>query len=327
VPAHTAADVTAYVNKIVSYETTPTRYQKLQRQFTFVADQQYGDLDWSTGMAKDSGLTGSNLVSTRLLLIENYGSQGCVWHVSVNTPEPPFVPAPPGWTNATAADVANAANVSNWVSYVGHGGPWTWGDCGVFKVSNVAETANSTALPIVFAAACMTGRFISMLPWVDDYVDTLGIRHGPFRIEGSVLVDRSTGEKWGVNCPPGDTCKTPPATLPTPNAYDYDRPDQGFARSWLIANAPGGAMACFGEIGTAEDQMGVELEKYMLASYVRESKPVLGDIYLKAQQQYWGNHQNDHGKSGDYHSISRLYLGWMVFFGDPSLRLPSILKG
>lgn len=320
VPAHSAADVTAYVKKIISYETTSTRYEAHQRQFTFVGDQQYGDLDWSTGMVKDSGLMESNLVSARFLLIENDGSCGTGTATT-------RLPQNSAWANAAPADVANTVNVSNWVSYVGHGGPQVWGECGVFRASNVSETATSTALPIVYAAGCLTGRFISDLPWNAQYVDSSGIRHGPFSVNGPLFLDRSTGEQWGVNCPPGDTCKTPPATLPTPNAYDYDRPDQGFARSWLIANAPGGAIAYFGETGIAEDQMGVELEKYMFASYVRESKSVLGDIYLKAQQQYWGNHQNDHGRGPDFHSISRLYLGWMVCFGDPSLRLPPIMKG
>jgi len=329
IPAHSALEVTAYVNKIISYETDPTRYLARGRQFAFVGDQDYGDLNWSTNMTTSSGLMGSTLVSARFLLIENDG-----------TCQSPAAPAPAGWTNASPTDVANAANLSNWVSYVGHGGPQVWGHCGIFSDTDVALTAESTSLPVVFAAGCQTGMFISDLPWNAPYVSLSGDasaaagNHGPFQqfpgsqpgVNGPVLIDELTGQRWGIDCaPPG--CSSLPAILPTPNAYDFNRPDQGFARSWLISHAPGGAIAYFGEVGIAEDQMGVELETYLLAAYSAAINPVLGDIYLSAEQRYWGAHRNDNGSQvGDYHSVPRFYLGWMVFFGDPSLRLPQIVN-
>jgi hypothetical protein len=76
-----------------------------------------------------------------------------------------------------------------------------------------------------------------------------------------------------------------------------------------------------------ENPAGVEWETYLLAAYTRESAPVLGDIFLQAQQQYWGKHENDTGStSAGYQSIARFYLGFKAFFGDPSLRLPSIVS-
>jgi hypothetical protein len=119
-----------------------------------------------------------------------------------------------------------------------------------------------------------------------------------------------------------NSCPSNPVILSRPNTYDYNRSDQGFAHPWLIENAPGGAIAYFGETGIAPDPMGGELETYVLAAYGSKINPVLGDIYLEAQRQYWAKHQND---SGTPISSPRFYLGWMVFFGDPSLRLPRIL--
>lgn len=71
--------------------------------------------------------------------------------------------------------------------------------------------------------------------------------------------------------------------------------------------------------------MGEEFVTYMLSAYTGNTHPVLGDLYLTAQHEYWGNHQTDDGSSGDYHAISRFYLGWLCMAGDPSLRLP-VLK-
>jgi hypothetical protein len=111
--------------------------------------------------------------------------------------------------------------------------------------------------------------------------------------------------------------------VPKPNAYDFNRPDQGFASSWLLS---GGAIAYFGETIIMEDPPSAELETYLLAAYGHQFKPILGDIYLTAQQQYWGAHENDTAFAGGYQSISRFYLGFMVFFGDPSPRLPPIVS-
>ena len=109
--------------------------------------------------------------------------------------------------------------------------------------------------------------------------------------------------------------------LPKPNTYDFDRGligDKALAYPWLIANAPGGGIAYFGEMGVSPDYMGAELETSMLAAYGSEYIPILGDIYREAQQQYWHKHI---GELDLTEASPRMFLGWMVFFGDPSLRL------
>lgn len=104
VPAHTAQDLTAYVNKIIYYETS-TRTPR----FTFVADEQYpGATNDVASVVKNSGVSVSN-------------------YLEIETP-----PVASGWVGAAATEVATAASTSTWVGYIGHGGPHEWGHSGSF---------------------------------------------------------------------------------------------------------------------------------------------------------------------------------------------------
>jgi hypothetical protein len=230
--------------------------------------------------------------------------------------------------------VANYAKQSTWVSYVGHGGNQVWGYNSVFGTANVAKTAQNSTLPVVFAIGCSTGSFINEPPWNLEYTDVSGVAHhfqtatpgpAPNNADVPIITDLDSGQLWG-----GPSALHPnplPLTVPKPNAYDHvdNRMDQSFAYTWLIGNAPGGAIVYFGETGVASDAMGTELETDLLQNYVATPNPVLGDLYLEAEQTYFSNHQNDNGTDdGDFHSIPRFYLGWMTLFGDPSLRLPNL---
>jgi hypothetical protein len=312
VPAHSVTDVTAYVNKIVNYESSTPRYRISRgRKFTFVADTLYDNGAATPGLITQSGLMDSPFVSANYLIIEN-GSN------------PP--PTTENWKNAGGLDVANSANESDWVSYDGHGGPKVWGYNGVFGESDVAHV-KSDSLPVVFAAGCQTGEFIMDFPWNGQYMDVQGTKHQfrrPATTDGYIEDILNQPKKWLLTS--SNSCPSNPVIMPKPNPYDFDRGlvgDQGFAHSWLIANAPGGGIAYFGEMGVSEDWMAVELETYVLAAYHNEVNPILGDVYLKGQRQYWVNHQSD--QPGTPESSLRFFLGWMVFFGDPSLRLPRIL--
>jgi hypothetical protein len=323
IPAHTADDVAAYVAKVISYESA--RFER-RCNFTFVHDWAYGKLNLSIDLASTEGTLGTRLSTvpgTRYLLIEN----------PVSTTMTP-IPGQSGmdWENATADDVIRAANESGWVSYVGHGGPSEWGLHHTLMADDVPGTSGSNAWPVVFAVGCSTGRFIPDLPFNGDYVDSSGQRHGPLQIQapsrgfsgfadlhGPIVSDGATGQQWALRqLPPG--WHPLPALVPTPDAYDYDRGDQGFAYTWLLGSAPGGAIAYFGEMGVTTDAQGKDLEKYILANYVDEEDPILGDLVLKGQRSYWPNHNAKEG----FQSASRYYLGWMVFFGDPSLRMPRV---
>jgi hypothetical protein len=237
-------------------------------------------------------------------------------------------PPPAGWSAATADDVASAAKSSTWVGYFGHGGVDEWGHSGnFFMPANVAETASGSVLPVVFAAGCETGGFVPGAPWHGPYVDSAGTTRSinPANgaqpgVPGPAIADSETGETWGLNCPPPgvSVSASSPFVTPPPRVYDLPgRGDPSCAYLWTIASAPGGGIAYFGEMSVAPDYMGQELETAALAAYAKAAAPVLGDIYLAGQRAYWANHNSDPGVQ----SAARIYLSFMTFFGDPSLRL------
>jgi len=309
VPAASAADVQTYVNKIIAYES---RSAPEKLTFTFVADQIYGDFDATTGIA--GTLSGRN-VAIDYLMIENTGAA-----------ESPF-------SNATPQQVAAKAGASNWLSYLGHGGPTVWGYNGVFTSDDVALTKNASGLPIVFAAGCGTALFMPNLPWSGfsgavTSIDIKGVTHGPYIINpsaapglpGLVITDSATGQKWGIDTP---GCDPLPVTTPLPAPINISIPC--CADLWLLDNSPGGGIVYLGDHCVSNDSYPAEIETNLLGAYVAAAgTPVLGDLYLTAQRQYWGGPRaSDATTPGlqDYHGIPRLYLGWMVYFGDPSLRV------
>jgi hypothetical protein len=176
----------------------------------------------------------------------------------------------------------------------------------------------------VFTAGCSTGRFAIEPPFDFEYADVAGIRHNfatapgadPNKPSVPVFVDKVSGQTWGIKCA---GCNPTPLIAPRPNPYDLNRGILNFAYPWLIRYPQGGAIAYFGEVEVMENWMAVELEGYMLAQYARGERN-LGSIYLQAEREYWKHHVDDTGKT-DFHSISRFYLGLMVMFGDPSLRM------
>jgi hypothetical protein len=311
VTAHTAADITAFVYKIIQYENAPPPFAG-----TFVADYLYPG---ATSLS-DSIISGS----------------AQLW--ATNAPVRAEINLPSGstpaanWASAQNSVVASSVGQSSWVSYLGHG--WSQGWDGGFDASFVGQTSGSS-LPVVFAIGCSTGQFMIGGPFNGLYMDVSGTQHN-FQVSPggepcgnqAVLVDAISGQLYGGVDVIGANAL--PLTTPRPDPYDgIGRGDQGFAYAWLMSNKFNGAIAYFGETGVAEDWMGQELETYLLQFYgtartvsqTAGGNPTLGTAYLVAQQAYFNNHQSDNG-STDYHSIARFYLGWMTFFGDPSLRLP-----
>ncbi len=298
--AHTVADVTTYVNKIIRYETE--RPQNLL--FTFVADGIYP----SAPRRVDPIVANSHL---------NYPSA----FLQINKPDGS---ASARWTvNASPADVASKVNSSVWVGYLGHGSVRSWDGPG-FGRDLVSLTSNNDALPVVFTDGCGTGRFAIEAPFDSEYVDVAGIHHkftpapnaDPKNPSIPAMIDTISGQTWGANCA---SCNPLPLIVPKPNPYDFDRGIYNFAYPWLFSYPQGGAIAYFGEVGVMEPQMAAEFETYMLTDYVHGERN-LGTIYLRAERHYWEHHIDDPGVV-DHHSPSRLYLGFLVMFGDPSLRM------
>jgi len=300
VTARSAADVTTYVNKIIRYETQ--RPQNLQ--FTFVGDGLY------------------RAAPPRI--------EALLAHLHLNHPANFFqINKPDGsasahWViNASPADVADKINTSVWVGYLGHGSLNSWDGPG-FGSDLVKLTANNDALPIVYTDGCVTGRFAIEAPFDSEYVDVAGIRHKFAPAPGAdpknpsipAMIDTLSGQTWGAHCA---GCNPLPLIAPAPNPYDFDRASSNFAYPWLFSYPQGGAIAYFGEIGVMEPQMSAEFETYMLRAYTQGQRN-LGEIYLNAEVEYWKHHIDDPG-TVDRHSVSRLFLGFLVMFGDPSLRM------
>jgi Peptidase family C25 len=298
--AHSAADVTAYVNKIIRYETQ----QRQNSMFTFVAD---------------GGYPGAPVNVDRIVAQVRLNKPAAF--LAINKPDPS---SSARWVlNSSPADVANKINASTWVTYYGHGSVNSWDGPG-FGRDLVKLTAFNDALPIVFSYGCLTGRFAIEAPFDYEYVDVSGSRHkfqiapgaDPNNPSIPAMVDKVSGQSWGGDCP---GCNRLPLITPKPNPYDFDRGNFNFAYSWLFRYPQGGAVAYFGEIGVMVPGMATDLEKSMFTDYLAGQRN-LGAIYLHAQQNYWRLHIEDPGTS-DHHSPSRLYLGFMVMFGDPSLRM------
>jgi Peptidase family C25 len=317
IPAGNNTDLKKYVNKVIAYETRPA---PPILTFTFVVDLKYGDFGTTSNLG--AIVSGGN-VNVDYLMIENDG----------NPTQSPFL-------NVTPKQLATQAGVSNWVSYIGHGSVTSWGQGGGFTSDDVALTINSTGLPIVFSTGCATALFMPNVPW-NGYsgevtsTDNKGVTRGPFEVNpkatpgapGIVITDTATGRKWGFNTPGSD-----PLPVSTPKPAPLNVSVSCCANQWLFDSAPGGAIAYIGDHCVSNDSYPAEIETHLLSTYVglpSDSVVVLGDSYLFAQRQYWaGSHSGDATTSGlnDYHGIPRLYLGWMVLFGDPSLRLPRITR-
>ena len=311
VTANTAADITAFVYKIIQYENAPPTFAG-----TFVADYLYpGATSLSDSILSNSAQLWANNAPVR---------------AEINLPSGSAPAA--NWASAQNSVVASSVGQSSWVSYLGHGSSQSWD--GGFDASFVGQTSGSS-LPVVFAIGCSTGQFMIGGPFNGLYMDVSGTQHNFQASPGgepggnqAVLVDTVSGQLYGGVDVIGASAL--PLTTPRPDPYDgIGRGDQGFAYAWLMSNKFNGAIAYFGETGVAEDWMGQELETYLLQYYgtartvsqTAGGSPTLGTAYLVAQQAYFNNHLTDNG-STDYHSIARFYLGWMTFFGDPSLRLP-----
>ena len=300
VTARSAADVTAYVNKIIRYETQ----QPQNLQFTFVGDGLYR----AAPPRIDALLAHLHLnhPANYLQINKPDGSASARWAI-----------------NASPATVADKINTSVWVGYLGHGSQFGW-DGRDWGPTLVKLTANNDALPIVYTDGCETGRFAIEAPFDYEYVDVAGIRHKFAPAPGAdpnnpnipAMVDTLSGQTWGAHCA---GCNPLPLITPTPNPYDFDRASSNFAYPWLFGYPQGGAIAYFGEIGVMEPQMSAEFETDMLRAYTAGQRN-LGEIYLNAEVEYWKNHIDDPGKI-DHHSPSRLFLGFLVMFGDPTLRM------
>ena len=169
------------------------------------------------------------------------------------------------------------------ISYIGHGASDGWvvpsGDA-----EAVGKLDNQGNLPIVFAAACETGRFAPNPP-MGPYKDSAGnFRHFWYHRDEPVAPGREIEERHES----GGTVRywPRPLTVPTPGPFDFSTArNRTFATAWLF-NERGGAVACFGEVVVCENDKGRDLEAACFTA-LTGAPARLGDAWLLAQRHYW----------------------------------------
>jgi hypothetical protein len=307
-PAHTVADVSAYVSKVIAYETGNLP----PSDAVFLADGNYpGANSLADGIVSQGGLTANGLGIQRVGF--NYGSSG----------------PPPGYQTGEADDIPGTYTKGLFLIYVGHGDTVGWDIAGVSSAA-VADYRN-TDFPVVISIGCSTGEWILRVPdhtlpgssapplyhGVDGLLHSFTTDHaiGTFPIQ---VTDAPTTEAGQAEPPTTWTLpaqSAPKIPIPLPNAYDFNRTSPTFAVSWLF-NPQGGGIAFCGETTVGPDNLGAEFATAMFGGWY-STGAVLGDMWLRAGRSYW----NQHATSQDSIAAPRCYLTYMTFFGDPSLRI------
>jgi hypothetical protein len=298
IPAHTAKDLQTYLQKVVAYETKIV-VSPGPKPFGFIADKNYGGADQMCNEVAQA-------------IPQGYASS--VSSVLFNSSSSD--PLLSGWVRAGDGTLLQMTQNCWWIVYCGHGSSGGW-DFSSADFGSVQALGNVSNFPIVFAAACETGRFLGNPPF-GQYQDNLG-RFRWFYYHTDAPPAQQIDER-DVN---GNVLRyvQKPLAVPTPSPDDFPASaNRTVASAWLF-NGGGGGIAYFGEVVVCPDNWGHDLAKDFVAALGNSSVlPIhsLGDIWLVAQQQYW----NDNKNNGDVFGAPRIYLGVMTFFGDPSLRMP-----
>jgi len=296
VPARTTSEVEAFLQKVVTYESSSQVNVSNSKVFGFIADGNYPGADQDCEQVKQS------------VSLQN-SSMSALYNLQ------PGQELLPNWTQAQNSTLANFANECWWLAYVGHGSSQGW-DFAVASYQQIAQLNNGPNYPIVFSASCETGQFLGNPPF-GPYQDIAGNFHW-FWYDTSAAPDKQIAERDASNNVIDYLLK--PITVPTPSPYDLvnGTTDRTLACAWLF-NANGGAIAYFGEVLVCEDDKGRDIAADLVSSLnsLLSSARTLGDVWLTAQRKYWNdNYMNE----TDTFRHPRIYLGIMTFFGDPSLR-------
>lgn len=141
-------EASAFVNKIINYETTPVAGDWKQ-QILAVADDADG--------AGDFAAISDNLVETYI--------------APPYTAEKVYYGVPPYTDVALARQaIVNGINAGKLiVNYIGHSGISAWGLPYLFKVSDVAGLTNGGKMPVMLDMTCNSGTFHYPHPYSDNY--------------------------------------------------------------------------------------------------------------------------------------------------------------
>jgi hypothetical protein len=139
--AESAADVTAQVNKVITYERDLTTSATWLTRAMGLASAEGGG---GAGDNGESDIAHMNLIRTDLLA-DGYTSVDQIYD--------------PGAAAATVTTNVNAGR--GFINYVGHGSDTTWGTTG-FSNANASALTNGTMTPFIMDVACVNGNFVSI---------------------------------------------------------------------------------------------------------------------------------------------------------------------
>ncbi len=155
VPASTLAQVTTYVNKVITYEYSAYKSDWSKRALMVATT------DWQ----QHASLIKENISDTYLTDFSI---------TKLYTPGNPAGPTP----TPNATSINNALNQGvGFANYLGHGNTGGWAiPTGGYGIADTAGLNNAQKLPIVFAGACDTALFATLPPYAP-YTDIYGNHH------------------------------------------------------------------------------------------------------------------------------------------------------
>ncbi len=299
IPASTTAEVTIYVNKVITYEFSAYKAAWASKALLVVPgyqadDRKYYDYPWSwqTKEAVATTLTSAGITFTKL-----YDSRIFGLTAGISDGEP------------TALNIKNFINGGlGFVNFLKHGAPTTWGP---YSIDDISTLTNSDKLPVVFAGACSTAQF----HFGDTFTD---INNHVFNVLTQCPVYNGNHRCWPVN--PNAAHKPEPASI-QPSTYDSD----SMAEEFLVKRNTG-AVAYIGAYTGTQGGSRI-LDGYLFEGYRYMMHPAkLGYMWNYAIRRYILNNFHidfatdcDWCPSAMWHHIQKYML-----FGDPSLRVGGI---
>jgi hypothetical protein len=248
IPASTSAEVVAYVNKVINYETKTSPNDAWFKRMALYTGS------WDPG--RDSNVSdniGISMANKGFSLIKRYwDSNG----------------APPGVPKVIINDLNSGVG---FVSYSGHGNSESWE---LLSSGDLFGLTNADMLPIVFASCCETGMFARLAPF-HPYKDINGLGHpGSDSVFGNYTIDY--GPYPHSNVPKPAPIQDGKVTWETrTEIYDL----HCLAESFLFG-MPVGSTGAIAYIGarTGAQVNAIELDTYFYEAYSQAGVKVLGDM-------------------------------------------------
>ncbi len=304
VPASTKAEVTTYVNKVISYEFASYKAPWFKKSLLIVPG--YHDKTSDPFEEYPGSWSAKEYVANKL---ESLG------FTTTKLYDHRIIGLPAGLGDGDPSVDSIRTTIDNGVGFLnfsGHGNTNVWGNA--ININEIKTLNNADKLPVAFAAACSTARF---------HADThyLAKDGTTFNVALSCPNTEDVRGCWPAN--PNAAVAPEPACLQKNSAGNWDQ--DSMAEGFLVKKDTG-TIAYIGSYTGAQGGSQY-LDKYFFAAYAASKKPpTLGFLWNSAVKRYIDNdfHINfnsthDWVPAAMYHHIQKYML-----FGDPSLRVGGV---